>query len=204
MTSRMRCPEATYRATLAAAVGVSARSNWLSGWAAATAGAPVDTTKDEVLSTVAGGVSCDNSARVASSGVGSRFRLLGRACPVVLAFCEGADPPDENCTPSIGGKWQAHQRFRAPRDHAPVRQQPARTIGDCRARPTGSRAHQIASKRLASTSASSYIRRERRLPSPRPTTRWPARRASCDRTLQGSRAAPWRPEERGTVLGHPI
>ena len=99
MTSRAPCPEATYRAMLAAAVGVSARSAWLSGRAAATAGAPVDATKDGILSTVAGGVSCDNSARVAFSGVGSRFRLLGRACPVVLAFCEGADLPDENCTP---------------------------------------------------------------------------------------------------------
>ena len=37
----------------------------------------------------AGGVSCDNQARVAFSGECSRFRLVGR--PVsVRAFCEGA------------------------------------------------------------------------------------------------------------------
>ena len=46
MTSRTRCPEATYPAMLAVAAGLSARFDWLSVWASATAGPPVNATKE--------------------------------------------------------------------------------------------------------------------------------------------------------------
>ena len=61
----------------------------MSGWAAADAGAPVDTTKDKAFP-VAGGVSCDNSARVPFSGVCSRFRLVSR--PVLVSLPSAKAP----------------------------------------------------------------------------------------------------------------